>query len=265
MARSSSTNIIVSRIVSAGQTGADRGALDWAMEHGIPHGGYGLENSLVEDGEIPERYRLTTEFRDSDSVTGAERNVEESDGTIIFTMDGALSGGALMTEDCTRKYGKPFLHVWARAPLHFTIPAVQSFVADHRIVSLNVAGSRRSRDVRIGPFVGKVFDAAFAEVIKSVCKIRYGFEVTVKLDEGFWSAGKFLTLLVVAPERCDTSSRQAREDAWQHAEESLSIHAPGWPRAQCKRKSMRQVILGARRLPSSMAVATRRGYEIFKR
>jgi hypothetical protein len=50
---------LLDKIVSGGQTGADRAALDWAIENGIPHGGWCPKGRLAEDGPIPARYNLT--------------------------------------------------------------------------------------------------------------------------------------------------------------------------------------------------------------
>lgn len=71
---------LVTRIVSGGQTGADRAALDWAIAHGIPHGGWCSPGRMAEDGMIDARYKL------SEILTGGYRrrtrmNVEDGDGT----------------------------------------------------------------------------------------------------------------------------------------------------------------------------------------
>ena len=50
--------IIVERIVSGGQTGADRAAVDFAIEHGLMHGGWCPKGRRAEDGRIPDRYEL---------------------------------------------------------------------------------------------------------------------------------------------------------------------------------------------------------------
>ncbi len=46
------------KIVSGGQTGADRAALDFAIAHGIPQGGWCPKGRKAEDGPIPDRYQL---------------------------------------------------------------------------------------------------------------------------------------------------------------------------------------------------------------
>jgi len=50
---------LIGKIVSGGQTGADRGALNAAIKSGLPYSGWCPKGRLAEDGTIPERYRLT--------------------------------------------------------------------------------------------------------------------------------------------------------------------------------------------------------------
>lgn len=150
---------IVSRIVSGGQTGADRAGLDWAMANDIPHGGYCPSGRIAEDGTIPDRYRLT-ELRSHAYETRTERNTQESDGTIIFTISPQLAGGSLFTANCATKHGKRALHVWAEAPRATTVEAIRSFVIENRIAILNVAGSRESEEPEIGTFVQHVLTEA---------------------------------------------------------------------------------------------------------
>jgi hypothetical protein len=147
------------RIVSGGQTGADRAGLDWAIEHNIPHGGYCPKGRLAEDGAIPLRYRLT-ETPTKDYPARTERNARESDGTIIFTMGPELQGGSKLTAAKAERHGKPYLHVWASAPRDVTVAAVRSFVATHRISVLNVAGSRGSNEPEVGAFVREILSLA---------------------------------------------------------------------------------------------------------
>ena len=75
----------VEKIVSGGQTGADRAGLDFAIAHGIPHGGWCPKGRKAEDGTIPERYGLSETSR-ADYLQRTEANVRESDGTVIFTV-----------------------------------------------------------------------------------------------------------------------------------------------------------------------------------
>jgi len=71
------------RIVSGGQTGADRAALDWAIAHGIPHGGWCPKGRKAEDGMSQAKYELI-ETPSTDYVQRTELNVRDSDGTVVF-------------------------------------------------------------------------------------------------------------------------------------------------------------------------------------
>src|SRR5258706_8881055 len=86
----------VCKIISGGQTGVDRGALLAAIELGIPHGGYCPRGRLAEDGVIDGRFELT-ELESPQYHIRTERNVIESDGTIIIHR-GPLFGGTALTE-----------------------------------------------------------------------------------------------------------------------------------------------------------------------
>ena len=46
------------RIISGGQTGADRAGLDFAIQAGLEHGGYVPKGRKAEDGRIDDRYQL---------------------------------------------------------------------------------------------------------------------------------------------------------------------------------------------------------------
>ena len=98
---------IVSKIVSGGQTGADCGGLDAAIEIGIPHGGWCPKGRKAEDGVIPEKYHLQ-EMTSADYLKRTEQNVIESDATVIFTY-GKPTGGSKRTVDFCKKHSKLYL------------------------------------------------------------------------------------------------------------------------------------------------------------
>ncbi|HUJ58320.1 MAG TPA: putative molybdenum carrier protein [Kofleriaceae bacterium] len=134
----------VSRIVSGGQTGADRGGLDAAIELGIAHGGWCPAGRKAEDGAIPSTYQLR-ETTSRDYAVRTRRNVRESDGTVVFTR-GAPGGGSALTLAHARKLGRPVLHVDLAAVDHEQAAArVRAWCADESIAVLNVAGSRESQ------------------------------------------------------------------------------------------------------------------------
>ena len=97
------------RIVSGGQTGADRGGLDAALYAGVPHGGWCPKGRKAEDGVIPPQYNLR-EMKSADYLQRTEANVIDSDATLLLTL-GRATGGSKRTLDFARKHGKPYHHV----------------------------------------------------------------------------------------------------------------------------------------------------------
>ncbi len=132
----------VRRIISGGQTGADRGALDAAIELGIEHGGYCPAGRRAEDGRIPERFRLV-ETESSDYAVRTERNVLEADGTLLVTR-GTPTGGSALTAALARKHARALLHLDLQEGGGDPVAAVREWLAARRIGCLNVAGPRES-------------------------------------------------------------------------------------------------------------------------
>jgi hypothetical protein len=145
------------KIVSGGQTGADRAALDWAMARGVPHGGWCPRGRKAEDGTIPARYHLE-ETRSTAYRQRTDWNVRDSDGTVIFTISPVLAGGSKQTTELARKHGRPCLHISAQAAGVAGATLVRDFVRQHGIRVLNVAGSRASEEPEIGAFVKLTLD-----------------------------------------------------------------------------------------------------------
>ena len=132
----------LTKIISGGQTGVDRAALDAAIAAGIPHGGWCPRGRLAEDGRIPDRYALR-ELDSPDYAARTEQNVLDSDGTLILHT-GDLSGGTLLTHRLARRHHRPCLTIdltrpASSAPLH-------SWLAAHAIEILNIAGPRESSE-----------------------------------------------------------------------------------------------------------------------
>lgn len=136
---------MIERIVSGGQTGADRAGLDAAIACGIPHGGWCPKGRKAEDGPIPDEYQLT-ETASGNYLDRTERNVKESDGTVILTM-GPLSGGSSRTAEFAREHDKPWLHVKLDAmSIGKVAGTLRRFAKEHGLRVLNVAGSRGSKE-----------------------------------------------------------------------------------------------------------------------
>lgn len=147
-------------IVSGGQTGVDRGALDAAIELGIPHGGWCPRERLAEDGRIPNRY-LLRETGSSEYPVRTEQNVLDSDGTLIICTD-RPSGGTLLTLRLAKQHGRPHLVVDLDDPPE--PGAVIQWLAKNGIATLNVAGPRESQAPGISVRCAELVKAVFSQV-----------------------------------------------------------------------------------------------------
>ena len=131
---------LVERVVSGGQTGADRGALDAAIELGIPCGGWCPRGRRSEGGPIPDRYPLR-ETATAAYPERTERNVRDADGTLVLKR-GPLRGGSALTVALARRVGRPVLVVDLGdrdAP-----GGIRAWLEREGIRVVNVAGPRES-------------------------------------------------------------------------------------------------------------------------
>ncbi|HET6631749.1 MAG TPA: putative molybdenum carrier protein [Rhodanobacteraceae bacterium] len=131
-------------IISGGQTGADRAALDFAIAHGIAHGGWCPRGRRADDGVLDVRYKLReTESRNYRQRT--RRNVEDSDATLILHL-GELTDGSLYTFRCAERCGKPACVVALdAADCSAQVERVRAWLATHAVTVLNMAGPRESK------------------------------------------------------------------------------------------------------------------------
>jgi len=134
----------VSRIISGGQTGVDRAALDVAIELGIAIGGWCPKGRRAEDGEIEFKYPL----EETPSTGYSQRtkwNVRDSDGTLILAREpiALLTGGTRLTQSIARKTGKPWLVIHPENPQ--ASEEIGSWIQSEKIQRLNIAGPRESQ------------------------------------------------------------------------------------------------------------------------
>ena len=97
---------MITKLISGGQTGADRGGLDAAIHYGVPHGGWCPKGRIAEDGIIPTRYYLK-EMVSPEYLPRTKANVFDSDATVIFTY-GPPRGGSLKTITYAHHLEKPY-------------------------------------------------------------------------------------------------------------------------------------------------------------
>ncbi len=143
------------KIISGGQTGADRAALDFAIEHKIRHGGWCPANRRAEDGRLAAKYRL----KPTPSSYPAQRtrwNVRDSDATVIFSLKKRLGGGTRLTEELARRYKKPVLKIVA--PGRNGGRLLAEFIREHNVRVLNVAGPRESGQNGVYEFTRRMLE-----------------------------------------------------------------------------------------------------------
>ena len=131
------------KIVSGGQTGVDRAALDVALKHGIDCSGWCPAGRLDEVGRIPDRYPLR-ELAQGSFADRTLENVKDSDGTIVIYFD-EPRGGTRFTIECCEQLNRPHIIVnAAKTSAAEAATAIGDFVREHKIDILNVAGPRQS-------------------------------------------------------------------------------------------------------------------------
>lgn len=136
----------VEKIVSGGQTGADRAGLDAALALGLAVGGWCPRGRRAEDGRIPDRYPLE-ETESAAYRVRTRLNVRDSDATLILCR-GPPTGGTRLTAAIARRMGRP-LRI-ADLSRRAQAPAAAAWLRRHGVRRLNVAGPRESQAPGIG-------------------------------------------------------------------------------------------------------------------
>ncbi|MGV8056655.1 MAG: HAD-IA family hydrolase [Smithellaceae bacterium] len=185
---------MITKIVSGDQTGADRAALDFAIQHNIPHGGWIPKGRLTEEGPLPYQYQLW-EMKSRSYVKRTEQNVIDSDGTLIIS-HGKLAGGSEFTRQFAKKHNRPWMHIdLNNAAMPESAELINKWIEGNKIKTLNVAGPRASKDAAIYKGVMNLLEKTFSknEIINVVL-----FDFGGVLSEEGWKKG----LRVIAEANC---------------------------------------------------------------
>jgi predicted Rossmann fold nucleotide-binding protein DprA/Smf involved in DNA uptake len=158
-----SESIMLRKIVSGGQTGVDRAALDVALEFGIDIGGWCPKGRLAEDGPISPKYPLS-ETKSSVYAERTRKNVVDSDGTLIIASE-PLSGGTALTAEIAEKHGKPLFIAEISAPWEYGYEKICDWIESNKICVLNIAGPRENAEKNIYQSA-RSFIAAFLEYVQ---------------------------------------------------------------------------------------------------
>ena len=155
-------NVMLKEIISGGQTGADRAALDVAIKAGIPHGGWIPKGRKAEDGVLPDKYQLQ-EIPTASYSKRTEQNVLDSDGTLIVS-HGKLNGGSALTRRLAEKHKRPHIHLDMNGlSTDDAADALRAWIENNGIIILNVAGPRTSKDPDIYNATAKVLETLFMD------------------------------------------------------------------------------------------------------
>lgn len=170
---------MIRKIISGGQTGADRAALDVALKLGIPHGGWIPKGRKAEDGPLADIYKLKEMSTDS-YPKRTEQNVIDSDGTLIIAR-GKLTGGSDYTRKMTLRHRKQLLGIDLNLISHFDAASlIASWIKLQRVQFLNVAGPRASKDPRIYSDVIRILEQTIQILIDEDKKSGVDFGLDTK-------------------------------------------------------------------------------------
>jgi hypothetical protein len=167
------------KIISGGQTGADRAGLDFAIESGLEHGGWCPSGRRCEDGVIPSKYNLR-ETAESNYQVRTRLNVSESNATIIVNRGSHLSPGSALTLNLCERLGRPYFLIkgcdfFDAAERQKRVIAFVGFLASHRPSTLNVAGNREGKVPGVADFTRLILSGARAlaqnETLESVAEM----------------------------------------------------------------------------------------------
>jgi len=151
----------VKKIISGGQTGVDRAAFDFALEHCFDVGGYVPKGRRAEDGRIPDNYSGLIETDSDDPAERTQLNVMHSDATLIL-VNRDLSGGTKLTETFARTTRKPLLVIgFAELSVDEAVRTLNDWLTAVKPKVLNIAGPRASEVPEVYDLAFQLLDRAF--------------------------------------------------------------------------------------------------------
>lgn len=145
-------------IISGGQTGAERAALDVAIRFGLTHGGWCPKDRLAEDGPLGGQYHLR-QTPSEGGLQSAAWNVRDSDGTAVFSLMSNLTDGSRRTVELAKKQLKPWIHICRRE--YNPLGRLRRFIDENGIKILNIAGPRESEEPELYRWVWSALENTF--------------------------------------------------------------------------------------------------------
>lgn len=158
--------LLLQKIISGAQTGVDRAALDAALAHAFPCGGWVPAGRLDEDGVIPARYPVK-ELQKGGFKERTRQNLQDADGTLVIYF-GDLEGGTEETVYRCIKLHRPYRLIDAREiPPERAIVLALDFVESKNLRTLNVAGPRASKQPDAYAYAYKAVDGLLISIRKA--------------------------------------------------------------------------------------------------
>jgi len=185
--------MMLKKIISGGQIGAEQAALDVAIRYNFPHGGWIQKGRKTEDGILPYEYKLK-ELKSGAYPNYTERNVINSDGTLIIS-HGKLKGGSSLPRRLAKKYNRQFLHISLdETPAFIAASKINNWIIEYDIEILNVTGSRASKDPKIYEVVKYIIEGV---ILLGLVHAQSGSMITD------YSKEEYLEKLPVPPKTVD--------------------------------------------------------------
>jgi hypothetical protein len=151
---------MIRQIISGGQTGVDRAALDVAIKLALPHGGWIPKGRITESGPLADKYNLK-ETESSSYTERTEKNVMDADGTLIISR-GPLAGGSEYTREMALKHDRSWLHIDLSQSAAFqAVTTINQWIMQKKIGILNVAGPRASKDPSIYREASNILESTY--------------------------------------------------------------------------------------------------------
>ena len=151
---------MIRQIISGGQTGVDRAALDVAIKLALPHGGWIPKGRITESGPLADKYHLK-ETESSSYAERTEKNVMDADGTLIIS-HGPLTCGSEYTREMALKHDRSWLHIDLSQSAAFqAVTTINQWIMQKKIGILNVAGPRASKDPSIYREASNILESAY--------------------------------------------------------------------------------------------------------
>ncbi len=154
---------MIKKIVSGGQPGVERAALDAAIKLNLPHSGWTYQTRKTDEGVIPDKYNVK-ELPQAGFSERIEKNVTDSDATLIIT-HGSLTFGLKMVREHAEKHKRPYLHVDLNEnPLNKASALIRKWMLNNDLGAVYITGSKSAGGTNISQEV--------IQIIEGICRIE---------------------------------------------------------------------------------------------